>query len=81
MLCNMPPGASGGLGCYEHAVALGAGAEALLGRVEGALAQGSGNSGPVYASACRHVHPNFRRLNSSLTWDWCELFLELDKLA
>ena len=58
----MLPGASGGLGCYEHAVALGAGAEALLGRVEGALAQGRGSDGPVYASARRHVHPNLRSI-------------------
>lgn len=39
--------------CYEHAVALGAGAEALLGRVEGALAQGHGGSGAAYAAARR----------------------------
>ncbi|KAK9840650.1 hypothetical protein WJX81_006942 [Elliptochloris bilobata] len=48
-------GARDRLGCYEHAVALGAGAEALLGRVEGALAQGSGDIGAVYASARRCV--------------------------
>jgi hypothetical protein len=35
---------------------MGAGAEALLGRVEGALSQGSGaSSGAVYAAARRHA--------------------------
>ena len=34
-------------------MALGAGAEALLGRVEGALVQGQGGSGPAYAAARR----------------------------
>ena len=47
------PGALDRVGCYEHAVALGAGAEALLGRVEGALVQGHGGSGAAYAAARR----------------------------
>ena len=49
----MLPGAWDREGCYQHAVALGAGAEALLGRVEGALAQGHGISGAAYAAARR----------------------------
>lgn len=52
-MCAVLPGAWDRTGCFEHAVALGAGAEALLGRVEGALVQGHGGSGAAYAAARR----------------------------
>ena len=53
----MLSGAIERVGDYEHAVRLGAGKEALLGFVEGALRTGRGHDASVYAAACRYGLP------------------------